>query len=162
VNNLFLLINLIKFKINKKDNLLTHKNLLKMAYEIEYLGGHPLWGNPKKANLTVNKSSGYLILEGRGFLESGTKISIDKKDIHGVSFEKGGSRSVGKTLAGAVIGGALTGGIGLLVGGALGAKKKNLSELYVTFVYNQRELVMVLKTGKNTDKIYSEVNSLFA
>jgi len=132
-----------------------------MQYEIEYLGGHPEWGKPQNVNLTINKIRGYIDLDPRGFLVMGKGIRIHKENILNVSFENIGSRSVGKTVAGALVGGALTGGIGFLVGGAIGANKKNLSELFLVIKYKERELTVILKTGKNTEKIYSEINSLF-
>jgi len=132
-----------------------------MPYEIEYLGGHPEWDKPQNANITINKVRGFLDLDPRGFMANGKGIRIHKENILNVSFEKAASRSAGKTVAGALIGGALTGGIGLLLGGALGAKKKNLSELFLLIKYKEHELTIVLKTGKNTERIYSEINSLF-
>ncbi len=132
-----------------------------MPYEIEYLGGHPEWGKPQSANITINKIRGHLDLDPRGFMASGRGIRIHKENILSVSFENIGSRSAGKAVAGALIGGVLTGGIGLLIGGAMGAKKKNLSELFLLIKYKERELTIILKTGKNTERIYSEINSLF-
>ena len=79
-----------------------------------------------------------------------------------ISNEKSGHRSVGKTAAGAIVGGVLTGGIGLIVGGALGARKQNTSEVFVTYKYNGVELTLNLKPGKNTDKVYAWINSVFA
>ena len=34
------------------------------------------------------------------------------------------------------------------------------SELYLTICYKEREFVVVLKTGKQTERIYSEINSI--
>jgi len=133
-----------------------------MAYEIEYLGGHPLLNKPEKLILSTNKDFQSIYFRPKSTWSTTKSITIEIKDIISVDFEKSGSRSAGKTVAGALIGGVLTGGIGLLVGGALGASKKNQSELYITIKYNDREFMISLKTGKNTDKIYSEINSLFA
>lgn len=132
-----------------------------MPYEVEYLGGHPEWGKPQNATLTINKNRCFVDLDPRGFMAIGKGIRIHKENILNVSFENIGSRSAGKTVAGALVGGALTGGIGFLVGGAIGANKKNLSEIFLVVKYKERELTIILKTGKNTEKIYSEINSLF-
>lgn len=130
-----------------------------MTYDIEYLGGHPEWAQPGKATISI--TLGRIRVESRSIFSAGN-FSIQKEDIIDVTFEKTGSRSVGKAAAGAIVGGILTGGIGLLVGGALGARKNNKSELYVYYSYNGRQLMVSLKTGSNTDKIYAEINGLFA
>jgi len=133
-----------------------------MSYEIEYQGGHPLLSKPEKLILSTNKVFKSIYFRPKSTWSTTKSITIEIKDIVSIDFEKSASRSAGKTVAGALIGGVLTGGIGLLVGGVLGAKKKNQSELYITVNYNNREFVISLKTGKDTDKIYSEINSLFA
>ncbi|MEI7675751.1 MAG: hypothetical protein WCJ03_03135 [Bacteroidales bacterium] len=132
-----------------------------MTYEIEYEGGHPQWGSPCKAFIEIDKSGKCVKLNPRGFLNINKPLTIEKTNIVDVTFEKAGTRSAGKTVAGALIGGVLTGGVGLLLGGALGARKKNLSELYIHFNYNDRIFIIVLKTGKRTESIYSAINSLF-
>lgn len=129
-----------------------------MTYDIEYLGGHPHWTQPGKARIEIKQDRIYV--SSRGFLSSDS-FFIFKDDITDVSFEKTGSRSVGKAAAGAIVGGILTGGIGLLVGGALGAKKSNKSELYICYNYNGRQLCVSLKTGKYTDYIYAGINGMF-
>jgi hypothetical protein len=132
-----------------------------MVYDIEYDGGHPSWNKPQKASFYIDYCNNTIELESRGLLNNSKNISIKKDNIIDVSFDKATSRSAGKTVAGALIGGMLTGGIGLLIGGALGAKKKNLSELFIRIIYNEREFIIALKTGKYTERIYSEINSLF-
>lgn len=127
---------------------------------IEYIGGYPEWRSPGEVALEI-KPQGFTLTE-MGFWSSHKSFSIDKKDIVNISFERNASRSLGKAAAGALIGGVLTGGVGLLVGGVLGAKKKNLTELYIFYNYKERELMLTLKTGKKTEKIYAELNGLFA
>lgn len=133
-----------------------------MDYTIEYQGGHPLWAKPDKCILAIRKELKAVYLKPKSSFSTLQTITINVSDIVSVDYEKSSSRSAGKAVAGALVGGVLTGGIGLLVGGALGAKKKNQSELYLTIRYNDRDFVVSLKTGKETDKIYSEINSLFA
>ena len=133
-----------------------------MQYTIEYQGGHPLWSKPEKVILSTNKDFGAIYLRPNSIFSLSKPITINKEDLISIDFEKQSSRSAGKTVAGALIGGVLTGGVGLLVGGAIGAKKKNQSELYLTIRYNDREFVVSFKTGKETDNIYSEINGLFA
>lgn len=136
----------------KREN---EKKQMLSGFEVEYLGGYPLWPTPSKVNFSIDHS--------KILLRKGSDIcSISKEDIVAISNEKSGSRSVGKTAAGAIVGGVLTGGIGLIVGGALGARKTNTSEVYITYKYNGVELTINLKPGKNTDKVYSWINSVFA
>lgn len=133
-----------------------------MAYDVEYLGGHPLWSKPLKAELVVDNVKKIVVLKTNSFWNDIKPLEISSDEIVDITFEKMGKRSAGKTVAGALIGGVLTGGIGLLVGGAIGANKKNLSEMYINITYKGREFSIALKTGKKTEKIYSEINSLFA
>ncbi len=133
-----------------------------MQFVVEYQGGHPLWNKPEKAILSTNKEFEAVYLRPNSNISTLKPITIEVKDIVSIDFEKNSTRSAGKTIAGALIGGVLTGGVGLLVGGAIGAKKKNQSELYIKINYKDREFIISLKTGKDTDKIYSEINSLFA
>lgn len=139
----------------EEKNRENEKKQMVSGFEVEYLGGYPKWPNPCKVNFSIYQS--------RILLRKGLEIcSISKDDIVAISNEKSGSRSVGKTAAGAIVGGFLTGGIGLIVGGALGARKTDTSEVYITYKYNGIELTINLKPGKNTDKVYSWINSVFA
>lgn len=133
-----------------------------VKYEVEYLGGHPKLAHTGKAYINVNETSKEVQISPRGLLSPVQRVNIHKDIIIDVSTEKMSSRSAGKTAAGALIGGVLTGGVGLIVGGALGARKKNKTELYLTINYNEKAFNVVLKTGKDTDRIYSEIVSLFA
>lgn len=133
-----------------------------VKYEVEYLGGHPKLAHTGKAYLKVNETGKEVQLSPRGLLSPVQRVNIHKENIIDISTEKMSSRSAGKTAAGALIGGVLTGGVGLIVGGALGARKKNKTELYLTINYNEKSFNVILKTGKDTDRIYSEIVSLFA
>ena len=136
----------------KKEN---EKKQMSSGFEVEYLGGYPKWPMPCKVNFSIEESS---IL-----LRKGSELfKISKDEIVAISNEKSGHRSIGKPATGAIVGGVLTGGIGLIVGGALGARKKNTSEVFVTYKYNGAELTLNLKPGKNTDKVYAWINSVFA
>lgn len=61
-----------------------------------------------------------------------------KKDVEyqvvNVEWEEAHTRSLGKAAAGAVVGGVLTGGIGLIAGAALGGRKKEDSTAVLTLV----------------------------
>ena len=133
-----------------------------MQYTIDYLGGHPQMTKPETIIMTISTEFNAVYFRPKSMWSTTKPITIESSDIISIEFEKQASRSAGKTVAGALIGGVLTGGVGLLVGGALGAKKSNKSELHITIKYKDREFIVSLKTGKETDKIYSEMNGLFA
>ena len=136
----------------KKD---LEKKKMESGFDVDYLGGYPKWSTPCKVNFSIDGSS--IVLR-----KGSETFQIQKDEILAISNEKSGHRSVGKTAAGAIFGGVLTGGIGLIVGGALGARKQNTSEVFVTYKYNGTELTLNLKPGKNTDKVYAWINSVFA
>lgn len=131
------------------------KRQMSTGFDVDYLGGYPKWPNPCKVNFSIDGSS--IVLQ-----KGSESFRIEKDEILAISNEKSGHRSVGKTAAGAIVGGVLTGGIGLIVGGALGARKQNTSEVFVTYKYNGVELTLNLKPDKNTDKVYAWINSVFA
>lgn len=140
--------------LEEKKNAIKQRQMAS-GFEVEYLGGYPKWTDPCKVTFCINDSN---IL-----LKKGSDLMIlNKHDIVSISNEKSAHRSVGKTAAGAVVGGLLTGGVGLIVGGALGARRKDTSEVYITYMYNGVELTLNLKAGKNSDKVYSWINSVFA
>lgn len=87
-------------------------------------------------------------------------VKIKRDDILGISFDEKSKRSIGRTAAGAVIGGVLTGGIGLLVGGALGAMRKDISNLYITVNVGGRQHEIILKAGKQADNIYAAISGI--
>lgn len=125
------------------------------GFEVEYLGGFPRWINPCKVNFSIRESN--IVLT-----KGSDRMVISKDMIVSISNERSGIRSIGKTAAGAIVGGVLTGGIGLIVGGALGARRSDTSEIFITYNYNGVELTLNLKPGKNTDKVYAWINSVFA
>lgn len=131
-----------------------------MIYKVKYQGGYPTWDTPKSVEISIKDDK--LMIQESGFATLNRIILIPKNDIVDISFEKMSTRSAGKTVGGAIVGGVLTGGIGFLVGGAIGASKKNKSELYIAYKYNNRELVLSIEAGSNVNKIYSMINSLFA
>ncbi len=130
-------------------------------YVAEYLGGHPDWPSNSKITLAIVSKNNNILLSQTGFLSEGKKLIIDVDEIISVDFEENKQRSLGKAAAGAIFGGVLTGGIGLLAGGALGASAKNKSMLYITIDYEGRNFQVIFKTGKYTNEIYAEICGLF-
>jgi hypothetical protein len=74
-----------------------------------------------------------------------------KLPVAGLDWQEAASRSAGKAAAGAIIGGVLTGGLGLLAGAAIGGRKKDASTAVVTFEDGQR--LYVKATGKDFEKL---------
>jgi len=130
-------------------------------YKIKYLGGHPDMSKPCDVDIDVSKRNNSLKMSGGGiFSYKEIEIPIDK--IVHIGFEEKKKRSAGKTAAGAVVGGILTGGIGLLAGAAIGGKRRDDSNLYITIEHNNREFDVILKPGKSSQKLYSEIVSCFS
>lgn len=125
---------------------------------LEYKGGHPDFAKPRTTGLEILKDG--IRIRSSNFGHGGANVKIDKDDIVHVSFEEKGSRSVGKTAVGAVVGGVLTGGLGLIAGGALGAMKKDVSNLYITIKYHNREYDVIIKAGKKAAEIYGAIANI--
>ncbi|GAA4711292.1 hypothetical protein [Brevibacillus fulvus] len=91
------------------------------------------------------------------FQTSPFKPKLEVK-IEDISFGEQSTRSAGKAVAGAIVGGVLTGGIGLLVGGAIGGRKKDDSRAIVSYLDDAgKEHKLYLKCN---GKQYAELVSL--
>lgn len=83
---------------------------------------------------TVNISTAFGVVQFqvvKGWRVPRTYTATDIADVHAVSEET--FRHGGKAVAGAVIGGVLTGGIGLLAGAAIGGRRRKEGIYIVTF-----------------------------
>ena len=132
---------------------------MKTFEKIEYKGGHPTFTKPCTVTVQVDESTKSLKLVP-GFWSAMEGVTIKGEEISNISFDEKSKRSVGKAAAGAIIGGVLTGGIGLLIGGALGAHKKDISNLFITIKHHDRELDVILKAGKKADEIYGAIAAI--
>jgi hypothetical protein len=133
--------------------------MMKTFSHVEYKGGHPYMTKPCKVNVTVDEFAHEVTLKQDVFVAP-MSVKLKAEDILGMSFEEKTKRSVGKTAAGAIIGGVLTGGIGLLVGGALGAMRKDISNLFITVNVGGRQHEIILKAGKHADGIYAAISGV--
>ena len=91
-------------------------------------------------------------------------VTIKKKNYYylGSHLEQSHTRSAGKTAAGAIIGGVLTGGVGAVVGGAIGARKKDTSLIWIDladYETKQEFSIQVKPYNKSQNKI-SEFTSI--
>lgn len=87
--------------------------------KFEYLGGHPKIKG-KEVKIRRGKDSQTLNIDGTNY------------QVTSVEWLEQGVRSAGKAAAGAIIGGVLTGGIGLVAGAAIGGRKKDVSKAVIT------------------------------
>lgn len=90
------------------------------------------------------------------------EILINGQDILDISFDAKSKRSGARAATGALIGGVLTGGIGLLAGAAIGAKAKDKSEVVLLFNENGRERQVVLQTKDKTNAVFNLIQDAIA
>jgi hypothetical protein len=133
--------------------------MMKSFEKVEYKGGHPVLTELCSITIKIDPDAKTIELVP-GFWSGLNPVTINANEIAGVSFDEKSKRSVGKAAAGAIIGGVLTGGVGLLVGGAIGARKKDVSNIYITIRHNDRELDVILKAGKKADDIYASIAAI--
>lgn len=126
---------------------------------IDYKGGHPKMPTPSTVTVEVDdfdKCIRLIKMEWPGE----KSVLIDNDEIVNISLDEKSKRSLGKAAAGAVIGGVLTGGIGLVAGGLFGGRKKDVSNVYITISANGREIDIILKAGKQAENIYAAIAAI--
>ncbi|MBQ9218075.1 MAG: hypothetical protein IJ724_07225 [Muribaculaceae bacterium] len=128
-----------------------------MEFKVKYLIGYPGWDSKKNVTVVIAK-------DAMRIAEPYTKneIIIKAKDILDVSFDAKSKRSGTRAATGALIGGVLTGGIGLLAGAAIGAQAKDKSELVLLFNEDGRERTVVLQTKDKTNAIFNAIQDAIA
>lgn len=100
---------------------------------IEHVGGLP----NLPANTTINIIQG---IEKNTLSLSGNLITVTK-----LEWGEKAARSVGKAATGAIVGGLLTGGLGLIAGAAIGARKKDVSVITLSCTINEVEYTVYLR-----------------
>ena len=125
-----------------------------MNHLVKYLIGYPGWDKPRTVNLITGEDS--LTIDNL----HGEKVTINGKDILDVSFDLQSKRSGTRAATGALVGGVLTGGVGLLAGAAIGAKAKDKSALTILFNEDGRERTMVFETKKQTNAIFNKIKDI--
>jgi len=112
----------------------------------------PIWVDFNNGNMEL----GYL-KDGFSF---GKKLIILKpEDVSELSFSQESSQSLGSAAKGALIGGLLTGGIGLLAGAAIGGRKKNENKIIFKANINNISTQIILNTEDKTQKVYDKINT---
>ena len=124
-----------------------------MEYNVKYLIGYPGWNVPMSVTLVVNRGA----IRVRGPL-SKENIYFSADKIRDISFDYQKKRSGTRAATGALVGGVLTGGIGLLAGAAIGAEAKDKSQLVILFDDEQGvERTLVFETKKQTNAIFNAI-----
>ncbi len=119
----------------------------KQTYEL----GFPDVKGPKKVYITFHSDEVEFEFSG---LFSDKTITIPSEDIIYVKLGQESYHSVGKTVGGAVIGTVLSGGLGLIVGAALGGKRRKENRLCLVVNYMGVDCDIFLEPDKNTQKVY--------
>jgi hypothetical protein len=125
-------------------------------YTIKYEGGIPDF-NPAPGTIQFKEDYAELKLMV-GF--SRETITIKPDDIIEIGLNQDTFRSAGKAAAGAIVGGLLTGGIGLIAGAAIGGKRRKENQLHLIIKYMKTDCEVLIAPNNNTLYIYSGLKAL--
>ena len=128
-----------------------------MEYNVKYIIGYPGWD--EKTTVTVSANKGVVRIYESIFKK---EILINGQDILDISFDAKMKRSGTRVATGALIGGVLTGGIGLLAGAAIGARAKDKSEITLLFNENGKERMVLLQTKDKTNAVFNLIQDAIA
>jgi hypothetical protein len=123
--------------------------------KIEYLGGLPYPFNVVgKLSIEVDYGKQLVVFK------SDQILALPKLSILDVRTNIIQSRSVGKAVLGYCIGDHLHKKYGGLIGGAIGGKRKDVSELYIDYNINKQTKTVILRPGNKTWDLYAAIQSL--
>lgn len=125
-----------------------------MTYFAQYLGGLSTFPQAGEMQVKIHNR-----LRRITFTKKYEDHIINFEDIIEISFNQASTRSGGAAATGAVIGGILTGGIGLLAGAAIGGRKKDNSTLYITYNAGGRSMEIMLKTTSLSRDLYATLSA---
>lgn len=97
------------------------------AGKFEYLAGHT---NLVHGEVTVWKGDAKNTLEIQQMTGNKNHYIVD---VVGIEWDEQAKRSVGKAAVGAILGGLLTGGVGVIAGAAVGGRRQDNSVAVVTY-----------------------------
>ncbi|UAY53447.1 SHOCT domain-containing protein [Ferruginibacter albus] len=126
------------------------------VYTLKYEGGLPGF-KPAPGSIQFKNDQAELKIMV-GF--SRKTILLNPDDIVEVGLDQETYRSAGKAAAGAIVGGILTGGIGLLAGAALGGKRRKENHLHLVVNYNGQECEVLIEPSKDIPTIYTEFKTM--
>lgn len=127
-----------------------------MEADVKYIIGYPGWDTKRSVKVLI--SNGVIRIRS---IYPKADIYINAKDITDISFDAKEKRSGTRAATGALIGGVLTGGIGLLAGAAIGAAAKDKSEIFLKFKEGNSEREVLLLTKAKTNMIYNEIKAAY-
>ena len=128
-------------------------------YQLAYQYGFPEYPKERPVLVKVEEQSLDFYFN-KGFKHK--KISIPKVDVLEVDINSETFRSAGKAATGAIIGGVLTGGLGLIAGAALGGRKRKENTLLLAVKYEEKECVIGFKPNKKAPQLLSEIRRLIS
>ncbi|MDD3107171.1 MAG: hypothetical protein PHP65_05170 [Bacilli bacterium] len=120
----------------------------------KYQGGLPKVKAPRDFKITFKKNE--MIINYTTFLGR-KKIIFNPKHIIEVSLNQQKFRSAGKAAVGAIVGGVLTGGLGLVAGAAIGGQRQTENILQLVVEYKNQNCNLFLSPNKKTQKLYNEL-----
>lgn len=112
---------------------------------LEHLGGYP----------KIKSGKSVKIVKAPG--ENAIKLNNYIMTIKAIEWSEKGKRSVGKAAAGAIIGGAMTGGLGLIAGAAIGGRKKDDSIIAILINENGIDYTVYFRANQ---KEYQKLASM--
>lgn len=129
-------------------------------YQLIYEYGFPKYRRPRKMLVKVRENNlDFYITKLPFWLE---KISISKDAILEISMDSEAYRSAGKSAVGAIAGGVLAGGIGLIAGAAIGGKRRKANTLQLAVQHEGKTCVLGIKPHKQLPRLYSEIKHLLS
>ena len=128
-------------------------------YQLMYLYGFPEYTIERPVLVKVEETSLDFYFN-KGFKYR--KISIPAADVLELELDAEVNRSAGKAAAGAIIGGVLTGGIGLLAGAVIGGRQRKQNELKLAVRYEEKNCIIAFKSSYKIPKICAEIRQLIS
>jgi hypothetical protein len=90
------------------------------------------------------------------------KVNLFPDDLIEVSLNQESYRSAGSAATGAIIGGLLTGGVGLIAGAAIGGQRRKENHLHLLVKYANSECEIALTPSKGIPKIFAELKKMIS
>jgi Short C-terminal domain len=128
------------------------------TYQEKYLAGFSEFKSPMLIQIMFKE--GFIEIKPVGAIRNllvQKQVILRPENIIEVSLNQSNYRHAGKTAVGAIVGGVLTGGVGLIAGAALGGKRRTENKLVLTVSFDSsREFHVFIDPSQKTTKLYSE------
>jgi len=129
-------------------------------YQLIYQYGFPQYKQPRRMMVKVTETTLDLYITKLPFWYD--VICLPKEAILEISLDSETYRSAAKTVVGAIAGGVLTGGIGLIAGAALGGKRRKENTLQLAVQHNGKTCVLGIKPHKKVPRLYAEIKHMLS